>query len=174
MRGLGASRGPWLAVRSWWREAKVTGSWFLPLALFQRRSHAGISNPATASGSSVALPSSFWYTTMREGCCKGKLQTGDVFSIGSEGKSVNCSSCRVRGQKSKLNYRHAELEEVKVKIQECSGLLTVPFIFFALRKGKGKKLNPFFLFHGNTLEGVVGESEVLSSSVKNLEVKPRG
>jgi len=111
---------------------------------------------------------------MREGCCKGKLQTGDVFSIGSEGKSVNCSSCRVRGQKSKLNYRHAELEEVKVKIQECSGLLTVPFIFFALRKGKGKKLNPFFLFHGNTLEGVVGESEVLSSSVKNLEVKPRG
>ena len=28
---------------------------------------------------------------------------------------MKCSSCRVKGQKSKLSYRHAELEAVKVK-----------------------------------------------------------
>ena len=28
---------------------------------------------------------------------------------------MNCSSCRVRGQRSKLSYRHAELGAVKVK-----------------------------------------------------------
>ena len=29
---------------------------------------------------------------------------------------VKCSSCRVRGQKSKLSYRHVELAVTKVKI----------------------------------------------------------
>jgi len=28
---------------------------------------------------------------------------------------VKCSSCRVRGQKSKLNYRYAEIGTIKVK-----------------------------------------------------------
>lgn len=59
---------------------------------------------------------------------------------------MNCSSCRVRGQKSKLNYRHAELGEVKWKYQECSGLLTVLFIFSLLRKGKGENSTLFFSF----------------------------
>ena len=31
----------------------------------------------------------------------------------NKGKNVNCSSCRVRGQKSKLSYRHSELGAVK-------------------------------------------------------------
>ena len=33
----------------------------------------------------------------------------------NRGKNVNCSSCRVRGQKSKLSYRHSELGAVKWK-----------------------------------------------------------
>ena len=38
MRGLGVHMRQGLAVRSWWWETKVTGSWFLPLALFQWQS----------------------------------------------------------------------------------------------------------------------------------------
>jgi len=49
---------------------------------------------------------------------------------------VTCSSCKVRGQKSKLSYRNAELGAVKLKKQKC--FLTVFSIFFALRKGKEK------------------------------------
>ena len=65
---------------------------------------------------------------------------------------MNCRSCRVRGQKSKLSSRHAELGAVKEKTnkqkkkQECSGLLTVLFIFFVLRKEKREKLIPLFSF----------------------------
>ena len=33
----------------------------------------------------------------------------------NKGKNVNCSSCRIRGQKSKLSYRHSELGTVKVE-----------------------------------------------------------
>ena len=153
VRSLGAYRRPGLTVRSWWREAKATGSWFL--ALFQRRSHTGISNPAAASGSSVALRSSFWYITMREGCCKGKHQTGDVFSIGSEGKNVNCSSCRVRGQKSKLNYRHAELEEVKVKIPGMFRPADCSLHPLCSQERERKKLNPLFFFFMATLSKVL-------------------
>ena len=40
----------------------------------------------------------------------------DVFSIESKDNRWKCSSCRLRGQKSKLSYRHAELGAVKVKI----------------------------------------------------------
>jgi len=50
-----------------------------------------------------------------EGCCKDKHQIGNVFSLESKEKNVKCSSCRVRGQKNKLSYRHAELRAVKVK-----------------------------------------------------------
>ena len=57
---------------------------------------------------------------------------------------MNCSSCRVRGQRSKLSYRHAELGAVKVKKKKnktlgmLKGLFTVFFMFFVLRKGKEK------------------------------------
>ena len=58
------------------------------------------------------------------------------------------SSCRVRGQKSKFSYRHAELGAVKVKekktrnVQACS-----LFSLFSLCSGKEKKkLIPFFFF----------------------------
>jgi len=53
---------------------------------------------------------------------------------------VKCSSYRVMGQKSKLSYRHAELEAVKVKktrnVQACS-LFYLSSLFSV--KGKEKK-----------------------------------
>ena len=91
---------------------KVTGSWFLPHALFQRQSQAGISNSVIEAGSWVALWPSFWCVTIREGCYK---QIGAVLSVESKEKNVNCSSCRFRGKKIKLSYRPAELWAVKVK-----------------------------------------------------------
>ena len=39
----------------------------------------------------------------------------DVFSIESKDNRCKCSSCRLRGQRSKLSYRHAELGAVKVR-----------------------------------------------------------
>ena len=33
-----------------------------------------------------------------------------------EKKNVSCSSCRIRGQRSKLSYRHSALGEIKVKL----------------------------------------------------------
>ena len=92
---------------------------------------------------------------MREECCKGKHQTGDVFSIGSEGKNVNCSSCRVRGQKSKLNYRHAELEEVKVKIPGMFRPADCSLHLLCSQERERKKLNPLFFFFMATLSKVL-------------------
>lgn len=77
---------------------------------------------------------------------------------------MNCSSCRVRGQKSKLNYRHAELGEVKVKIPgvfrpaDCSlpllssqererGKLNPPFFFFTATLLKVLSVNLRFFLH---------------------------
>ena len=62
---------------------------------------------------------------------------------------AKCRSCRVRGQNSKLSYRHSELGAVKVNNNnnnklECSVLLTLLFIFFVLWKGKEK--NSFLFF----------------------------
>ena len=68
---------------------------------------------------------------------------------------MKCSSCKVRGQKSKLSYRHADLGAVKVKkkerkkerkkrnVQACS-----LFSLFSLLLGKvkRKKLVPLFFF----------------------------
>ena len=48
-------------------------------------------------------------------CCKDEHQLQGVF--GTESKNNRCemySSFRVRGQNSKLSYRHSELGEVKV------------------------------------------------------------
>ena len=63
---------------------------------------------------------------------------------------MSCSSCRIRGQKSKLSHRHAELGAVKVKKKlrifrpaHCS-------IFFVLKKGKEKNSVLFFPFYCNT------------------------
>ena len=61
---------------------------------------------------------------------------------------VECSSCRVKGQKSKLSYRHTELDAVKVKkkktkkLGKCSGLLTFLFIFLFSGKVKVFKSSP--------------------------------
>ena len=48
----------------------------------------------------------------------------DVFSIELKDNRCKSSSCRLRGQKSKLSYRHAESGEVRVKktrnVQACS------------------------------------------------------
>ena len=66
---------------------------------------------------------------------------------------MSCSSCRIRGQKSKLSYRHAELGAVKVKkkqlrifrLAHCS-----LYFFFVLKKGKEKNSVLFFPFYCNT------------------------
>ena len=64
---------------------------------------------------------------------------------------MECSSCRVKGQKSKLSYRHTELDAVKVKkkkkkktkkTRKCSGLLTFLFIFLFSGKVKVFKSCP--------------------------------
>ena len=70
----------------------------------------------------------------------------------SQGKrGVKCSSCRVRGQKSNLSYRHAELEAVKVKKKKLGMFRHAhcSLIFFILRKGKEKNSFLFFPFHCN-------------------------
>lgn len=54
---------------------------------------------------------------------------------------MSCSSCSVRGQTSKLSCRHAGLEPLK-QDWERSGLLSVLFIVFVLRKGKEKAHSP--------------------------------
>ena len=87
-----------------------------------------------------------------------------MYLVQSQSKiGVKCSSCRVRGQKSKLNYRYAEIGTIKVKTktekerknQEYLGLLSLLFIFFVLKKGKEKKNSFHFFFflpcHCNTL-----------------------
>ena len=67
---------------------------------------------------------------------------------------MNCSSCRVRGQKSKLNYRHAELGAAKVKgktkTKDVQGgsLFSLSSLFSG--KGKRKTNSFFFHFHCNT------------------------
>ena len=70
----------------------------------------------------------------------------------SQGKrDVKCGSCRVRGQKSKVSYRHAELGAVRVKKKKL-GLFRparCSLIFFVLRKGKEKNSFLFFPFHCN-------------------------
>ena len=66
----------------------------------------------------------------------------DVFSIKSKENRCKVQFLQSQGQNSKLSYRQAELGEVK---QECSGLLTVLFIFFVFRKEE-KKLIPLFPF----------------------------
>ena len=58
----------------------------------------------------------------------------------------NIALAELGEQKSKLSYRHAELEGVKVKKNfECSGLLIVLFIFSVLRKGKEKIHSSLFI-----------------------------
>ena len=67
---------------------------------------------------------------------------------------MNGGSCRVRGQKSKFLYRHAELGEVKVKIPgtlrpaDCSRLL-------CSQESAGEKLGSLFVFFTATLLKVV-------------------
>ena len=85
------------------------------------------------------------------------------------------SSCRVRGQKSKFSYRHAELGAVKVKekktrnVQACS-----LFSLFSLCSGKEKKkLIPFFFsFHCSTCS--VENTERRDLGKRGAQEKPRG
>ena len=51
---------------------------------------------------------------------------------------MNCSSCRVRGQKSKLSYTHSELGTRNV--QACS-----LFYLLCAQERKGEKLIALFL-----------------------------
>ena len=76
--------------------------------------------------------------TRGRGCCEGKQRI--VGAI--------CNSCRVRGQKSKLSYRYAELGAVKVKKKKTR--IVQVFSLFSLsscpQERKRKKLLPFLYF----------------------------
>ena len=84
---------------------------------------------------------------------------------------MNCGSCRVRGQKSKLSYRHAELGAVKGKtnkqknrnVQACS-LFCLSSLFSGKRKEKNSFL--FFPFHcgGRGRGGGLAHSRLVSQS----------
>ena len=78
--------------------------------------------------------------------------------------SVKRGSCEVSEQKSKFSYRHAELRAVKVKKtnEGCSGLLTVLFKFFVLRKGKQENSFLFFPFHCNRGTGSIPDGKLRS------------
>ena len=62
---------------------------------------------------------------------------------------MKCSSSRIRGQKSKASYRHAELGAIKVKEKkkECLGLLTVFFFLLCSQEREREKLTLLFPFH---------------------------
>ena len=146
MRSLGAYMRWGLADRSQRWETTVLGSC--------SETYASVNNPVTESGSFVAQWASSWYVKRRatrgRGGCKGKQRL-----IG-----VIWNSCRVRGQKSKLSYRYAEVGTGKKKKKlgmfrssHCSLYLLVlrkekeliPFLYFSLQHYLS--LNSFFFFH---------------------------
>ena len=59
---------------------------------------------------------------------------------------VKRSSCRVRGRRASLVADMQELGAGRVKIQGCSGLLTVFFTFFVLRRRKEENSFLFLFF----------------------------
>ena len=82
------------------------------------------------------------------------------------------------------SYRHAELGVNKVKKKqtnnECSGLLTVLFVFFVLRKGKQKNSfvsfflftatnSSFFPFHWVPKDSAVPHLGINPEKMKNLK-----
>ena len=82
-----------------------------------------------------------------DGCCKGKHQIQDVFSV--ESKENRCSSWRVRGQKSKVTYRHAELEQLKFKKKKNKLGMFRPAhssLCCQKKKRKKKKIHSSFFF----------------------------
>ena len=131
----------------------MIGSWFLPLALFQTVMNS-CQQPSNW-GCRVALRPTFSYRG--NGGVRVKLDRGCIYHTVKGGKKVNCSSCRVRGQKSKLSYRHLELGAIKVKKLGMLRPTHYFFIFFVFGKGKEKNSLPFIPFHWN-----IGNSAVYS------------
>ena len=87
--------------------------------------------------------------------CKGKgvvrINTRKgVYLAKSQGKrGVKCSSCRDRGQKSNLSYRHAKLEAVKVKKKKKLGMFQACSLFSYIlysQEREREKLIPLFSF----------------------------
>ena len=150
---LGAYLRQGLAVRSQWWGINVIRSWCLPLVVFQ----TVMDWRQWPSKSIWQFDGSAAFFLICNSKGKGVVRVNTryrMYSAESQRKNMNCSSFRFRGQKSKFSYKHAELETVKVKKKkkEYSGLLTVHFVFFVLRKGNEKNLFVFFFFpfHCNT------------------------
>ena len=74
----------------------------------------------------------------------------DVFSIESKDNRCECSSCRLRGQKSKLSCRHAELGEVKVK-KLGTFRPAHDSLYLCPQKRENKNTFLFFPFHCNRI-----------------------
>lgn len=72
------------------------GSLSAPCIVSKMVTLASVTQP-TASGEFSGPPAFFLIYNNEEGCFK--VLEG-IFSIESEGKNVNCSSCRVRGRKA--------------------------------------------------------------------------
>ena len=71
-----------------------------------------------------------------------------MYSVESQRKNVNYSSFRFREQKSKLSYKHAELETVKVK-KKKKGIFGPAHCSLRLLRSQereSEKLIPLFFF----------------------------
>ena len=101
-----------------------------------------------------------------DGCCKGKHQIQDVFSV--ESKENRCSSWRVRGQKSKVTYRHAELEQLKFKKKKKTRNVQACSLFSLLsEKEKEKEKNSLLFFFSFSLQQIY-----ISRLIQGLKSRP--
>ena len=69
-----------------------------------------------------------------------------MYSVESQRKNVNCSSCRFREQESKVSYKHAGLDTVKVKKKRIFRPAHCSLCPLCSREGEREKRIPLFLF----------------------------
>ena len=87
---------------------------------------------------------SFFLIPNYKGKGVGRVNTRQIMYIAQSQRKIGVqrSSCSVRGQKSKLRYRHSELGVVKVKNKQTTNVHC--FIFLVLKNGKEENLIPLF------------------------------
>ena len=106
--------------------------------------------PRIVTGWRQLLSNWAWHSGALQPPFRGATTRGRVLQGKHRPRGVKGSSCRVSRQKSRPSYRHADLRAAKVKKKEKknwerSGLFTVLFLFFVLRKEK-EKTHSFFFF----------------------------
>ena len=107
--------------------------------------------PRIVTGWRQLLSNWAWHSGALQPPFRGATTRGRVLQGKHRPRGVKGSSCRVSRQKSRPSYRHADLRAAKVKKKEKknwerSGLFTVLFLFFVLRKEKEKTHSFFFFF----------------------------